>query len=637
MQLAGHAYRETDSTVGAWATQLKLPVAAAKGKEREVWVWDFGGQEDQRLIHQFYMSDTALAVVVFDGQKSNVFDSLGQWDRDLARASAKPFPKLLAAGRVDASPIRVSRQEVAEFAREKGFHSQLFETSSKKGIGCEELKQAIIEGIDWDRFAWRNSSALWKRLKEEIVLLKDAGRVLVRFNELRDYLQLKLSGKLEENDLRGVLGLLDGPGVVMELKFGGWVLLKPEQINAYGQAVIQTIREDKRELGCIEEDLVLQGQLSYQSSIERLKDPEEERIILMTMVQTLMERGLCLREHTEQGPLLVFPSFYGRKRPELDGHPAVLVSYRFDGFLDDVYATLVVRLHHTKSFNQEKLWRYAADFKTLSGKLMGVKVARGKEGVGELEVYFDPVIPVGEKIIFMRYVHEHLLAKARGVVRERHYVCPHCGTPVENRKVAMRRLMDGKKDIACVNCEKRVPLWDELEELFGSEETRRRVLELQKASELVLSTASKERILVGDVISTVSLADQIAREITVGDNGIDMEIQFRHDDGTASAKKLYLQLKSGDSHLRKRGDEVEIFAVKPRHAKFWMEHEYPVMLVVRGSDGVVRWMEVRDWLIAATDNGKKPVKQIKFEGERLDVMAVRRWRERVLGARPIDA
>ena len=35
---------------------------------------------------------------------------------------------------------------------------------------------------------------------------------------------------------------------------------------------------------------------------------------------------------------------------------------------------LVVRLHHTKSFNQEKLWRYAADFKTLSGKLMGVKV-----------------------------------------------------------------------------------------------------------------------------------------------------------------------------------------------------------------------------------------------------------------------
>ena len=37
----------------------------------------------------------------------------------------------------------------------------------------------------------------------------------------------------------------------------------------------------------------------------------------------------------------------------------------FNGFLDEIYATLVVRLHHTKPFEQDQLWRYAADFKTL--------------------------------------------------------------------------------------------------------------------------------------------------------------------------------------------------------------------------------------------------------------------------------
>ena len=42
-------------------------------------------------------------------------------------------------------------------------------------------------------------------------------------------------------------------------------------------------------------------------------------------------------------------------------------------------------------------------------------------------------------------------------------------------------------------------------------------------------------------------------------------------------------------------------------------------------------MEVRDWLKRASANGTKPVKQIVFEGERFDVMSVRRWRERVLG------
>jgi hypothetical protein len=47
----------------------------------------------------------------------------------------------------------------------------------------------------------------------------------------------------------------------------------------------------------------------------------------------------------------------------------------------------------------------------------------------------------------------------------------------------------------------------------------------------------------------------------------------------------------------------------------------------------VRWVEVRDWLKRASDDGRKPVKQIAFEGERFDVMSVRRWRDRVLGER----
>lgn len=42
-------------------------------------------------------------------------------------------------------------------------------------------------------------------------------------------------------------------------------------------------------------------------------------------------------------------------------------------------------------------------------------------------------------------------------------------------------------------------------------------------------------------------------------------------------------------------------------------------------------MEVRDWLKRESGEGRKVVKRIAFEGERFDVMSVRRWRERVLG------
>lgn len=34
----------------------------------------------------------------------------------------------------------------------------------------------------------------------------------------------------------------------------------------------------------------------------------------------------------------------------------MLVNCRFTGFLEEVYATLVVRLHHTKPFQQVHLW-----------------------------------------------------------------------------------------------------------------------------------------------------------------------------------------------------------------------------------------------------------------------------------------
>jgi hypothetical protein len=61
-----------------------------------------------------------------------------------------------------------------------------------------------------------------------------------------------------------------------------------------------------------------------------------------------------------------------------------------------------------------------------------------------------------------------------------------------------------------------------------------------------------------------------------------------------------------------------------------MAQTFPVLLVVRNSEGEVRWVEVRDWLRRASDGGRKAVKEIVFEGERFDVMSVRRWRDRVL-------
>lgn len=108
----------------------------------------------------------------------------------------------------------------------------------------DTIVRAILDGINWDEIPCRTTEVLFKRLKEEIIRLKDEGRVLMRFNELRETLQLRLSGEFKrfaDEELRAVLTLLAGPGVVWELAFGSWVLLQPERINAYAQAALSLL------------------------------------------------------------------------------------------------------------------------------------------------------------------------------------------------------------------------------------------------------------------------------------------------------------------------------------------------------------------------------------------------------------
>src|SRR5436309_4594250 len=106
-----------------------------------------------------------------------------------------------------------------------------------------------------------------------------------------------------------------------------------------------------------------------------------------------------------------------------------------------------------------------------------------------------------------------------------------------------------------------------MEQNFADPEIQQKVRELQEQATIVLDSESKSRALVGEVISTVALAGQVSREFNVSDHGIDMEVEFKSDRGRLTGHKVYLQLKSGDSYLRKTRDGTEFFKItKLRHA-----------------------------------------------------------------------
>lgn len=627
MRLTQDHFEPTVSTDGAWATQLKLPHALNdRNLEQEIWLWDFAGQADYRLIHQLFMDETALAVLVFNPQSENPFEGLGQWDRDLTRAARRSFRKLLVAGRCDRGGLTVSRQNVDSFRVERNFE-QYLETSALTGEGCVTLRNAIICNILWDEIPWTASPRIFKLLKETIIKLKDEGKALLRVSELKQQLEMRLPGEaFGINQLRAVVGLLAGPGVVWQLEFGDFILLQPERINAYAAAVIRAVRAHTDEIGCIPERRVLIGDLDYQD-MERLP-PEEEQIVLQAMHQIFIEHGLCLREPSDAGPLLIFPSYFRRERPELPGHPATFVSYQFSGPLDEIYATLIVRLHHTTPFDHDQLWRFAADFKTQEGKRVGLKMAKTSEGAAEMTVYFDPGIPDDTKVTFIRYVHDHLRAKDPNMKRIRHYVCSDCHTPVENQKAVRDRLSKGFQDIVCVACEARVSLIDLIERKFASDELSRRVIEMEEAARLRIDKQSLELILLSHARAVATEAGQIFRQYPSSNESLDAEIEFKDYEGKTSGHRIHLHLYSGDGFLlRRKGESFEF--KNPDDVDIWQRSPSPVTLVVRSLDGSIRWMDVSAYLRQQRKEKTELAHHIFFDGEPFTALNLQRVRDRL--------
>jgi GTPase SAR1 family protein len=684
-RLATGTFEESEaSTVGAWCTQWPLPQPAATGEaQREVWLWDFGGQADQRLIHQLFLDRAALVLLLFNAERDAVIEGLRDWQNALRRTLAEPPPQLLVAARIDAG-FGASRSRLQTFAAE---HDCLFlETSARTGIGCPELIAAIAEAIPWHRLPRHTSPRLFQRIKAEILRLRDGGVVLLAYKDLRERL-LQHFPSLDDATLRTVLGLLDGPGVLKQLDFGDYVLLKPEVLGVYGQAVVRALKQAEPQLGSLPVGTISAADLPFASDQPRL-EPSEEPVLLAELERQLQERKICLR----QGGRLVFPSFCGLERPVSPALPPRFMSYAVRGWLDEIHASLVVSLEETRVFQLQELWRDAAEYRTVAsaglpdGRALAVQLKRDNVSEGTITVHTAAGLSLSEQAQFAQLIHSHLRDAADTVERRRHWLCPHCHAPKGNEAVLMSKLeRDGElARVTCDACDRTFQLFDDLERLLADPELRRRAEGLG-AVPPQLTTRRKGKLLVLEVGARLTSANQKWQEINPDeDDGIDMQVEFTDDDGNGTGRYLYLQLKAGPSHLRRRTDGREMFAIKkPRWIRTWTKQPGPVMLViglpdpdrilssliednphVRDEDVFrkinsmrssihrsrssgylesrafpdVRWMEISSVLQRQLAAGRSPeqIRQIEFVGESLDMASVLKWRRKLLdGVTPV--
>ena len=245
-----------------------------------------------------------------------------------------------------------------------------------------------------------------------------------------------------------------------------------------------------------------------------------------------------------------------------------------------------------------------------------------------------------EKVVFNRFVHEHIAEKGKNVVRIRQYVCSECGRPFKDDEEVKDALEEDGEDafVICTNrkCRAKIPLWDLTEQKFASDEFKQRVRALRELAQIEIDNQDREQILLGHAFAIAGEAGQIFRPTSYADVGIDGEIEFRDYQGNASGERVYLQLKSGDSYLRERQhDRTEIFDIKkPRWAEYWIQQKYPVMLVIRTSDKQIRWFNATKYLQEKKAAGDWPIRQIVFEAEDFSPLNLLRMRTELIGQHP---
>ncbi|WP_292436510.1 TIR domain-containing protein [Methylobacter sp.] len=652
-RLIADDYVKTESTHGMNVWHLDLPDAESSDLpnenegpviEREALLWDLAGQEDYRLIHQLYLEETALALMLVNPQKDDPFAEASDWLKALSMSVSRNDPqrevaKLLIATRLDVGGMKLSRQKIDRFLQEHGFAGFL-ETSANRGDNCSDsmngdqpstLKQLIAQHIPWDQLPWTSTPRLLAELKNALVALRDDGDIrLLRFAELAQRLEQALPNEaITEANMRTAVTLLANHGLLRPLKFGDLVLLRPELLNGYAAAVIRAARCHRDEIGCVSEEAVFSDEFDF-TGVERLQHRPDEELLLRALLQMLLDSSLCMRVCEENGQwLLIFPSQYRRDR-DIPKYPEIFVSYTFSGELQTIYTTLVVRLWYSRSFDQKELWQNAAEFTTSTGKTIGVLFEKLGDGAGKISVFFETGVPDELKLMFIEFVHRHLAKRGRELQRQRRYVC-NCGEPVTNLALVQERQALGKKFIICQRCDKRVQFMDHIEKRLASDPVARKVLLMEQTERQQRDTQSEEQGLIGHMMAVCADANAIFRPVTMFDYGIDGEVEFKDPEtGAASGRKIYVQLKSGNSYLRSRKrDGKEIFDVtNDRHLQYWQNQPVDVYLVIRQHDemrgeDVIRWMNVSAYL---KQRQGAQSKQLIFSGEKLDFAAV--WRVR---------
>lgn len=493
--------------------------AAPKGQRRDVILWDMGGQDEYRLIHQLFLHDTTLALILLDPTRGRIaFEAVEAWNKRLEKQlHGRKSVKLLVGAKLDTPSTLIDRQRLKQIISTCQF-AGYYETSARTGQGILELREAMAAALDWDQLATTSRPELFQHIRDEIDASRKRGRVVLHVSDLDKRIRKQAPELYERKAFSAVAEQLAAQGVVAvtQLTSGEQVLvLQIGEIERYAGSLIVAARENLRGVPALEErniaspDIPLPG-IATEERLPRL----QERVVLECVVQLLIEHGICFRHEG----LLIFPSLF---RPtELGDRDAISHSvslyYDFSGAIDNIYASLVAQLVIGEEFGSVRLWEDRAEFESPDQGICGLrKVDRGR-GLAHVDVYFEDETPPKARGRFISFVEDHLRRHGVEIIEHVEIICA-CGYRFSEETIRMR-IAKGESDIGCPECDRRTKISE------GAKRIRERDPELAQRTWALRTEIEKRKKRIAETVRQVfatqdkeQIADEPLQVLHLGD------------------------------------------------------------------------------------------------------------------------
>ncbi|MFN8528721.1 MAG: hypothetical protein U0670_08935 [Anaerolineae bacterium] len=482
--LVGEKFEEQFGTHALNVLTLRVPTQATAGKHaiREVYLYDLAGQGDYQLIHQLYLNHMAAALLVFNADGSDPLARLRRWDLLLQQIQ---YGERAADGVTPPSTLKKYLVEARSDQKSIGYGydstpleralnvSMCFRTSARTGEGIDDLRAALLTGIDWEHVPQDVTTVLFEQVRSFLASTQQSGRRVVPLDDLFDLFAASeaVTRMGHMPDLRPqfeqCLRFLEARQVIRWFDPDRLVLLFPELLNIYAAAIIDAARNHELltiNAVDVDEDALLEYDLGLKIE-QRIPIKAEEQQMIRATIDDLLRYEVALREDGR----LIFPSHIATgSEGDLDLNGLIggeNVIYTFNGVSLNLYATLIVRLVRTRLFKQFRLGRYKALLTLYDGGLVGVALATDEEGV--LRLYFSNAPSDIMQRALDYFVFEHLHQRALpGSVRRRQVVyCTNSDCPSEPRLRFPRQHIEarahlGRFDIQCPICGAMTPFDD---------------------------------------------------------------------------------------------------------------------------------------------------------------------------------